>query len=585
MRKLDASFVAVLCLALFGYVMFGGRALTMHEGRLPETAREMQANHDWLIPRSGGRPWLERAPLPHWIVIALATVMGQTCDRIWIVRFGSVLMGCATVLLAAYLATRWFGRGVGLAAGLLLATAYEFYRYSTLAEEDIYLAFIVTLAMTLFAQAEFFGNSERLSPIGWRSWPVVGFFVAVGLSNWIKSPLLGPAMVLPAVGVFLVSLCSTRLASEPAKRGALLRWCWLWGWLILIGLALAWPRYVYHRYPSVLENWRFDYTQTTQYDQPWWYYAWTILWVIAPWTPGALVGLWKVSGPAKRFLWCWAIVPVIVLSLSHRKGHHYLVPVLAPWCILAAVGFVHIGRWLISTPMWGRRSALGLLAVGLPGAAAIWLLHKKIPAPPFSVAAVLIPIWLIGVGVFYYGLKIKRPALMLASCIAGICLAYCWQQTFLADENGQDTAFLLHVPGKIPDHEPLFIDAATSRQGKTGELDFFRSAFYLPAQARLLHNLTFLRDQTIHEARVCVVARAHDFDELSKLGKVRPLDQSLHTRRETSAGDRLALFELQFKPDLQRYPAPSADEITVMQAMGRAKGPYCGPPDNSKSAQ
>ena len=52
------------CLLFFGLSLVGGRPLTMHEGVLPETAREMSLDHDWIIPKNGGRPWMENPPPP-----------------------------------------------------------------------------------------------------------------------------------------------------------------------------------------------------------------------------------------------------------------------------------------------------------------------------------------------------------------------------------------------------------------------------------------------------------------------------------------------------------------------------------------
>src|SRR5258705_1880207 len=105
--------------------MFSGRPLSLHEGRLPELSREMMQSHDWIIPRSGGRPWLERPPLPHWITIATSAILGQRCDRVWVVRLPAVLMGTITVLLTAWIAARLFGRNIGLASGLILPTCYH----------------------------------------------------------------------------------------------------------------------------------------------------------------------------------------------------------------------------------------------------------------------------------------------------------------------------------------------------------------------------------------------------------------------------------------------------------------------------
>ena len=115
-----------------------------------------------------------------------------------------------------------------------------------------------------------------------------------------------------------------------------------------------------------------------------------------------------------------------------------------------------------------------------------------------------------------------------------------------------------------------------------GELDFFRIGFYLRDNAHLLHNLTFLRDENIHQPDVYIVTRAKDKPFLETLGAVTQLRQSAHTRRETSSADRFTLFHLRFNPDLKRYPLPTY--ISTVEAMGRQKdahqkdGPFCGPP-------
>ena len=67
---------------LFGYSLIGGRPLTMHEARLPQTTREMVATHNWITPQSGSRPWVERPPLPHWIMATVTAPFGKI-DSVW----------------------------------------------------------------------------------------------------------------------------------------------------------------------------------------------------------------------------------------------------------------------------------------------------------------------------------------------------------------------------------------------------------------------------------------------------------------------------------------------------------------------
>src|SRR5207248_218582 len=115
-----------LLLAIFGFILFGGplacgQVLTGHESVLPQNTREMLARHDWLVPRMGGEPWLERPPLPDWIMagIDLAFATSQS-DRV--VRIGPILMAVCVVLLVGWMAGKWFGRVTGLLSGLILGT-------------------------------------------------------------------------------------------------------------------------------------------------------------------------------------------------------------------------------------------------------------------------------------------------------------------------------------------------------------------------------------------------------------------------------------------------------------------------------
>jgi 4-amino-4-deoxy-L-arabinose transferase-like glycosyltransferase len=71
LSRQDFLGLALCCLAFFGFSLVGGRPLTMHEGVLPQSAREMARDHDWVVPKNGGRPWLESPPLPQWCTVAI----------------------------------------------------------------------------------------------------------------------------------------------------------------------------------------------------------------------------------------------------------------------------------------------------------------------------------------------------------------------------------------------------------------------------------------------------------------------------------------------------------------------------------
>lgn len=150
LRGGDLFALAAFTFALFGYACVSMRPLTMHEARLPELAREMLTNGVWSIPHSGGRPWVERPPLPQWVVATFFAVFGA---HVWVARLPGAIAGTITCLLTAGTAARLLGRSVGVLAGFALATMYEFYVYATLAEDEVFLAAVVAACVYLFARA------------------------------------------------------------------------------------------------------------------------------------------------------------------------------------------------------------------------------------------------------------------------------------------------------------------------------------------------------------------------------------------------------------------------------------------------
>ncbi|MGD0461965.1 MAG: phospholipid carrier-dependent glycosyltransferase [Tepidisphaeraceae bacterium] len=580
LRWVDYLLLAAFCASLFGYVAISGRPMTLHEARLPECSREMMARHDWLIPMNGTRPWLERPPLPHWLMIAVATAIGQRCDTEWSARIAPALAGLLIVLMVGRMAAGWFGRDVGVVAGLALATLWEFYTYSTLAEDDIFLALLVVAAIALFVQIEFFidppAADRRLGFLSWRPWRVMAFFILLGLTNLAKGPIVGAAVVVGPIAVFFLI--------PPIQWQRLRRYMWLWGILIAAAVAISWHAYVawrYHGQGGYLANLRYDFSGTTEFDEPWWYYPPTLLGVGLPWTPAALIALaitahaaWRRRDRVLQFLWCWAIVPVFVLSIPHRKHHHYLVPSLAPWAILAALGARPIAQQLFKGVAWSRRPTFGWLLFGLPGTAALAVLAwKRLLAPTGEMgaqihsAAILIVLWNACVLAFYYGLWRKSGRWMLASILIGVGGAYSWKQTHLPDDTVADTQFLRQdVEAAVPRDKVLAINAAI------GPLDFFRVQFYLRDDALLLHNLSFLRSDRIHATDVYVVGQKSDLQPLQSLGKVERIARSSRPRKVNVPP--LALFHLIYATDLKRYPPP---DVSPMQAMMRQPGPWCGP--------
>jgi 4-amino-4-deoxy-L-arabinose transferase-like glycosyltransferase len=578
LRAREYLLLSFFSFILFGYSMIGGRPLTMHEAVLPQSACEMLADGDWIVPKGGGRPWLERPPLPQWITVGTATVSG-TCAQEWVVRLPSVIIAAGVVLLVALIASLWFHRTTGLLSGLLMATMFEFTRYAWLAEADIYLCGIVTAAIAVFVQLEFAPTASLMTPQrfwGKRPLLLLLFFVLLGLTNLAKGLLFGSIMVLsPILGFFLWN----------RSRRQMSRYAWLWGWLIFLIIAGAWPLAAWLRYPDVIDVWWFDLGgrlsgNYTAINQPLWYYPITLSWATQPWTVPAAFGLlqiWRrafdVSNSPERFLCCWAVLPIAVFSIASGKHHHYLLQCLAPWAMLASLGLIWLGNRILAMPAWKHATVTGWLLLGVLGAAAVWRFSPQLSGLrwlPWALIAGWITVAVTLASAVSRGNARWAMSILLGTIVSLYALGYTYAGR-VGDQGLADTAFLRDVPANIPPGIPLVVNADLQ------SMDVFRILFYLHDlgdQVVPIHNLTYLAEERIQNKTVYLISRWKDLSSLARYGTAEVILQSARTRRETSPEDRFTLFRLTFHKDLLRFPAPP--RTSPMQAMGRETGPYVG---------
>jgi 4-amino-4-deoxy-L-arabinose transferase-like glycosyltransferase len=575
--KLDYLFLVTFCTLVFGAAFVGGRYLTMHEAVLPQSAKEMYQNGEWVVPTSAGRPWLERPPLPQWITIAFAHCIGRF-DQEWVVRLPSAFVATLSVLMTAILATRWFGRTVGMISGLALVTTLEFCRYAWLAEQDIYLCLLVTASMFVFGHLEFSSTPDNDPPatfFGKRRRGIALWFLLLGMTNLAKGLVFGTVIAAAPVAVFLM---------WNADLSRIRQYIWFWGGVIWLAVALAWPIAALIRYPDVVDLWSYDLLGRlsgayTAINQPLWYYWVNLPVVTAPWFPVAVAGLFLTAKTAfrerysaERFVCCWALVPLIVLSIPGGKHHHYLLSSVAPWAILTSMGLVRLRAWSLTWPGYLKSALAGVLFVGLPFVVIFALVAPMLHGPDLFPIALAFVAPLIA-ALLAYGVHHRRGAIATGSLFGFVGLLFMTGLSFAAiylDECRNDTLFLKSVRARIDqDDMPIVVNADLE------SMDIFRILFYLGEEASSVHNLTFLRDPKFNNSSLYVVTRAKDLDELRQLGIVEEIERASETRREKSPGDRFALFRLTYFEDTVRIPSRGV-RISPMQAMDRAPGPYLG---------
>ena len=332
---LVGSIAVVVCCFQLGHA----RTLTEHEIQVGGGARQMAIDHDWLFPKIGDHLWLEKPPLVHWLAVASAAVLGGFSEAA--VRLPSAVAGVLVVVLMTSLGVYWFGSRIGIFTGIVQATTVYFITFARLAEPDMILTAIIVSALFVFV---------RLHSIG-ATWPrpprylALFFWVLVGLSNMVKGLGFGPFVILAPCLTYLI------VKRDRSAWRRMISWP---GILLAVMIALAWPLAVLAQVPEGRELWRSEIAKRATggagYQQPWWYYLETAPWQLLPWTAALLIAAGPSLNRARRephspdrFIWIWALVPIVLLSFFRGKHHHYIMSSLCAFSPLCAIGLLRFG--------------------------------------------------------------------------------------------------------------------------------------------------------------------------------------------------------------------------------------------------
>jgi 4-amino-4-deoxy-L-arabinose transferase-like glycosyltransferase len=368
----------------------GSGRLSYHEAFVAQGAREMLESGTWAYPTICGRPWLEKPPLPWWLVVAAGRIAGGVDE--FVARLPSAIAATLLVLGVAVIAARHYGPGIGLLAGAVQATTAWTVQRGRLAEADVLLVCLITWAIAAFdrmgAQDGEGAPSWRLRTARWA------FFVLLGLTSLVKGIGFGAALVLAIVAVAL---------AWRHDRLALRRLVFPAGAIAALVLSVAWPLVMIARHGiGALELWTMHVSDrlaahpTEFAGERWWEYAPGLLIQAMPWTPLALVGAWHslrraVVGPGRgrdlasssviagdRLLWAWSAAPLALLSLATVKNAHYAIAAQVPWSVWAALGLSRLAGRLVRrgwSPVRLRwATPAGFAALGLACGLGWWLL-------------------------------------------------------------------------------------------------------------------------------------------------------------------------------------------------------------------
>lgn len=205
--RFEIVLLVVAAIVFFGCIVSPPGLMDDVDAVHGQMARNMIDSHDWVIPHLDGVPYIEKAPLPYWL-IAIAYLIFGVHD--WVARIpialAAVLLCFATMRYGGWA----FGRRAGFYAGLVLATCVGLFLFTRILIPDVMLTLTICICFMAFQRALNEDGEER-NP---RLWPLV-FGASLGIGVLLKGLL---AMVVPFGAIFVYLLLTRQFFSRETWR-------------------------------------------------------------------------------------------------------------------------------------------------------------------------------------------------------------------------------------------------------------------------------------------------------------------------------------------------------------------------------
>lgn len=308
-----------------------------------------------------GVPYFNKPPLVFWIHGGVLHGFGPGVAA---ARAPSILAAAGVVLLVVALARRWWGSGVALLSGCVLALTYEFFRRTREISLDLWQLTFMMAGVALYGKA---------AALRRRRWALAAG-LAFGLALLCKPfmALLAVLLVIPVcrrVGMVAALLAGVVLAAAP--------------WHAAMVLAHGDAFMAHYLGREVVSR-----VQGAIHTEPWWYYAAEMGRSYWPWWPALAAGIWlafrdRVTERRRR-AWAgvlaWVGVWAVALSCFPDKRPRYALPLYPGMAMLAGYGLARLpwrgGR------RWYRRGLPLTAAVVVVLATLVAVLPVRVQAPP-----------------------------------------------------------------------------------------------------------------------------------------------------------------------------------------------------------
>lgn len=350
-----------LIILLYGVLLLlvplnDGTALSRHEVYTAEPARELlEGRMPWAVQTFAGEFRTNKPPTMSWLIAGCMKVFDSRAE--WVTRLPAAIAGLVTAIAIGVIAQRLLGHPVaGLLAGLITLTMAWLQIQAKLAQADMLLVASVALAMLALVPRK----TEPPEPKSVLS-PALLFWLATAAGFLLK--FVAIFITIPAAIMFAIW-------AKDARTKRILRHPL--GVAVFAIVLIAWPVAAYLTFPEILSHWKgqtvgrmagqVDQREAitgVQYIAEFFYFFWTIPWVVLPATPAIVIGLWtgldRYGSRTGKFLLSWVVPFLVLITLTAYKSKHYSFPLLPAFSVVAAYGTIvwmqSLKRPTLATPM------------------------------------------------------------------------------------------------------------------------------------------------------------------------------------------------------------------------------------------
>jgi len=206
-RHYEIVLMMVAAIVFFGCIIPPPALMDDVDAVHGQMARNMIQSGDWVIAHLDGVPYMEKSPLPYWLIAICYLLMGV---HDWVARIPTALAAVVLCFVTARYSAWAFGRRAGFYTGLALATSIGLFLFTRILIPDVMLTLIITVCFMAFQRAM---NEDR-EELHSRRWPAV-IGIALGVGVLLKGLL---ALVVPVGGVLVYLAITRQLFSRDTWR-------------------------------------------------------------------------------------------------------------------------------------------------------------------------------------------------------------------------------------------------------------------------------------------------------------------------------------------------------------------------------